>query len=145
MTKSHFSEFQIGDELAAVEQVVSQDVIDRYAVASLDYNPVHTNIEWCTRAQVFGIPTTVGHGMFTMSLMASVALRGFGPGVGRVRAVEAKFTKAVAVGSTLRCTGKVKELHPIGPGRNFVTVELSATNPAGDVMGVGSAEVLLPD
>jgi acyl dehydratase len=145
MTKTRFSQFQIGDELPGVEQVVAQDVIDRYAVASLDYNPVHTNIEWCTRAQVFGLPVTVGHGMFTMSLMASVAVRAFAGGSARIRTVEAKFTKPVPVGSTLRCSGKVKELHPIGPGRNFVTVELAAHNPAGEVMGIGTAEVLLPD
>ncbi len=145
MAQTRFSQIQIGHELPVVEQVVSQDVIDRYAVASLDYNPVHTNVEWCTRAQVFGIPQTVGHGMYTMSLMTSVVVRGLGPGTARVRSIDAKFTKPVPVGSTLRCSGKVKELHPIGSGRNFVTVELSATNPAGEVMGVGSAEVLLPD
>lgn len=145
MAQVRFSQIQIGHELPVVEQVVSQDVIDRYAVASLDYNPVHTNVEWCTRARVFGIPQTVGHGMYTMSLMASVVVRGFGAGVARVRSVDAKFTKPVPVGSTLRCSGKVKELHPIGAGRNFVTVELQATNPAGDVMGVGQAEVILPD
>ena len=145
MTQTRFSKIQIGLELPTIEQVVSQDVIDRYAVASLDYNPVHTNIEWCTRARVFGIPQTVGHGMYTMSLMTSVVVRGFGGGTARVRTIDAKFTKPVPVGSTLRCAGKVKELHPIGPGRNFVTVELLATNPAGDVMGVGAAEVLLPD
>jgi acyl dehydratase len=145
MAKARFSQVQIGDALPVVEHVVTQDVIDRYAVASLDYNPVHTNIEWCTRAQVFGIPQTVGHGMYTMSTIASVVVRGFGAGLARVRSVDAKFTRPVPVGSTLRCSGTVKELHPIGPGRNFVTVELSATNPAGVVMGVGSAEVLLPD
>ncbi len=145
MPLTRFSQVQIGDELPGVEHIVTQDVIDRYAVASLDYNPVHTNVEWCTRARVFGIPVTVGHGMFTMSLMASVVVRGIDAGKARVRSVEAKFTKPVPVGSTLRCSGKVKELHPIGPGRNFVTVELSATNPAGEVMGVGSAEVMLPD
>lgn len=145
MKMTRFSQVQIGDELPPVEQVVSQDVIDRYAVASLDYNPVHTNIEWCTRALVFGIPSTVGHGMYTMSLMASVVVRGFGAGFTRVRSIDAKFTKPVAVGTLLRCTGKVKELHPIGPGRNFVRVELSALNGAGDVMGVGAADVLLPD
>jgi acyl dehydratase len=145
MTNIRYSSVRLGDELPPVEHVVSQDVIDAYAVSSLDYNPVHTNADWCTRAQVFGMPCTVGHGMFTMSLMASVAVRGWGAGTARVRSIEAKFTKPVPVGTLLRCTGRVKELHPIGPGRNFAVVELQALDPADTVMGVGSAEVLLPD
>ncbi len=145
METTRFSQVDVGDQLPAVEQVVSQDVIDGYAVASLDYNPVHTDVEWCTRAQVFGIPQTVAHGMYTMSLMASVVVRGLGAAGARVRSIEAKFTRPVPVGSLLRCAGKVKELHPIGPGRNFILVELSAADGAGNVMAVGSAEVLLPD
>lgn len=138
-----YSQVKIGDELPDVECLVSQDVIDAYAVASLDYNPVHTSVEWCKRAQVFGMPCTVGHGMYTMSLMTSVVLRGWGAGNIRVRSVEVKFTKPVAVGTLLRCTGKVKELHPIGPGKNFVVVDLRAMDAVGTVMGVGSAAVAL--
>ncbi len=145
MNSSHFSQVKIGDELPAVENIVSQDVIDRYAVASLDYNPVHTDIEWCKRAQVFGIPRTVGHGMYTMSLMASVIVRAFGAAPARVRSIETKFIKPVEVNSVLRCFGGVKELHPIGPGRNFVLVELRAVNNTGELMALGSAEVVLPD
>jgi len=142
---TRYSQVNIGDELPAIKQLVSQDVIDRYAVTSLDYNPVHTNIDWCTRAQVFGMPCTVGHGMFTQSLMASVVLRAWGAGSATFRTMEAKFTKPVPVGTVLRCEGKVKELHPIGPGRNFVTVEMQALDPAGNVMGIATANVHLPD
>lgn len=145
LQSTRFSQVQVGDELPAIEQHVSQKVIDRYAVTSLDYNPVHTNVDWCTRAQVFGMPCTVGHGMFTQSLMASVVLRAWGAGSATFRTMEAKFTKPVPVNSILRCEGKVKELHPIGPGRNFVVVDLQATNPAGEVMGIATAAVHLPD
>ena len=145
MKSIRYSEVNVGDELPQVEHVVSQNVIDEYAVSSLDYNPVHTNVDWCTRAQVSGMPCTVGHGMFTMSLMGSVVTRGWGAGNARVRTIEAKFTKPVPVGTHLRCTGKVKELHPIAPGRNFAVVELTALDGSDNVMGVGSAEVLLPD
>lgn len=145
MTSIRYSQVKIGDELPEVGCLVSQDVIDAYAVASLDYNPVHTNIEWCTRAQVFGMPCTVGHGMFTMSLMTSVIVRGWGAANARVRSIEVKFTKPVAVGTLLRCTGKVKELHPIGPGRNFVVVDLHAMDTTGATMGIGSAAVGLTD
>ena len=145
MTDITFSSVNVGDELPEIAHVVSQQVIDRYAVASLDYNPVHTNIEWSERARVFGTPKTVGHGMFTMSLMASVVLRAWGAASPRVRCIEAKFTKPVEVGSWLKCFGTVKELHPIGPGRNFVVVELQAVDSNDAIVAVGSAQVALPD
>jgi hypothetical protein len=62
-----------------------------------------------------------------------------------VRSIEVKFTKPVPVGTLLRWTGKVKELHPIAPGKNFVVVELYMHDPVDHVMAVGSAEVMLPD
>lgn len=145
MTTPRFSEVKIGDTLAPIQHVVSQDVIDRYAVASLDYNPVHTDIEWARRAQVFGIPCTVGHGMFTISLMASVILRNWGPDKIHVKTVETKFTKPVEVGQELKCWGIVRELHPIGPGRNFVRVDLQAVTDGDATVSVGFAEVVLPD
>ena len=145
LKKIRFSEVQVGDELPPVEQLVSQQVRDKYAVTSLDYNPVHTNADWCTRAQVFGMPCTVGHGMFTQSLMASVPIRAWGAGSVVFRTMEAKFTKPVPVGTMLTCTGKVKELHPIGPGRNFIVLELQALDSADTVMGIATASIALPD
>ena len=68
-----FGEIQSGHSFPPVVQSYAQPAIDHYALASLDMNPVHTNEEWAARATVFGIPETVGHGMMTMSTLASVA------------------------------------------------------------------------
>lgn len=140
-----FSDVKVGDTLSPISHVVSQEVIDRYAVGSLDYNPVHTDIEWAKRAKVFGMPCTVGHGMFTMSLMASVVLRNWGCDNLRVKTVETKFTKPVEVGQQIKCWGVVKELHPIGAGKNYVKVDLQAATNGDNIVSVGSAEVVLPD
>lgn len=145
MAVPRFSEVKVGDKLPAISHVVSQEVIDHYAVGSLDYNPVHTDIEWAERSQVFGLPKTVGHGMFTMSMMASVILRGWGSDKLHVKTVEAKFTKPVEVGEELKCEGYVKELHFAGPGRNYVRVDLKAVTNDADTVAVGHAEVVLPD
>ena len=42
----------IGDQLPPIIQHVTQEFIDRYAAASLDFNPVHVDPDWCARAQV---------------------------------------------------------------------------------------------
>ena len=73
-----FKTIEAGYTFPPVVQSYAQPAIDHYALASLDMNPVHTNEEWASRAKVFGIPETVGHGMMTMSTLASVVTRAWG-------------------------------------------------------------------
>ena len=144
MNTPRFSELKMGTELPTITQHYSQQAIDHYAVASLDMNPVHTNVEWAARAQVFGMPETVGHGMMTMSALASVVTRAWGAGPA-VRFVDAKFTKPVKVGERISINGVVKQMHYNGEGKNFVTVSVKATDTAGDVVGVAEVGYSLQD
>lgn len=144
MTTPKFSEIELGAKLEPVVQRYNQEAIDRYAVASLDMNPVHTNTEWAARAQVFGMPETVGHGMMTMSAMASVVTRAWGAGPA-VRFVDAKFTKPVKVGETITSVGIVKQKHYGGTGKNWVTVSVKATDTAGETVGVAEVGYSLAD
>jgi phosphate acetyltransferase len=143
-----FSEIETGAELPPVELRYQQEVIDRYAVASLDMNPVHTNEEWAARAQVFGVPETVGHGMMTMSSLASVVSRAWGPvsaNGGSIRFVDATFTKPVIVGETVVAKGYVKKKHYHGEAKNWVEVKVEARDTTGDVIGVADIGYNLPD
>jgi len=145
MESLHFHDLNVGLRLPPVIQEVTQEVIDRNAVGSLDYNPVHTDVEWCRRARVFGTEKTVGHGMFTMSLMASVVSREWYSEGAWIQRMDGKLTKPVEVGRTVRCEGTVIELHPRGPGQSFVLVKLDAFDDDGDAVAVGSARVRIPD
>lgn len=139
-----FTDVTIGTALPEIRHAVTQEFIDRYAVGSLDFNPVHIDPEWCSRARVFGIPDTVLHGMASMSLMTSVVTRAWGA-LAAVRSVDSKFTKPTPPGQTLTISGAVAELHPVGPGRNFVVVEVKAADGSGEVVGISRIEVGLPD
>ena len=143
-----FSQIECGYEFPAVKQSYAQSEIDHYALASLDMNPVHTNEEWASRAQVFGIPQTVGHGMMTMSTVTSVVTRAWGvinKQGGSVRFVDAKFTKPVKVGETVTATGKVKRKHHYGPGKNWVQIAIEAKDSTGDLIGLAEVGYNLPD
>jgi acyl dehydratase len=143
-----FSEVKTGFEFPPVVQPYEQANIDRYALGSLDMNPVHTNTDWASRAQVFGLPETVGHGMMTMSTMSSVVTRAWGvvsSNGGRVRRVESKFTKPVKVGEHITATGKVKSKHHHGAGRNWVLVVIEARDTSGDLVGMSEVQYQLPD
>lgn len=148
MKAPSFSHIETGFEFEPVVQSYKQEAIDRYALGSLDMNPVHTNTEWAARAQVFGLPETVGHGMMTMSTMASVVTRAWGAvseNGGRIRYIESKFTKPVKVGETLTATGKVKSKHHHGPGGNWVKVVIEARDTSGDLVGISEVGYNLPD
>ena len=148
MESPTFGSVQTGFEFAPVVQSYAQAAIDKYALGSLDMNPVHTNADWAARAQVFGLPETVGHGMMTMSTMSSVVTRAWGvisANGGRVRRVESKFTKPVKVGELITATGKIKSKHHHGPGRNWVLVVVEARDKAGDLVGMSEIQYQLPD
>src|SRR5260221_4985622 len=143
-----FGEIQTGHSFPPVVQSYAQPAIDHYALASFDMNPVHTNQEWAARAQVFGMPETVGHGMMTMSTLASVVTRAFGvlgKNGGSIRFVDAKFTKPVKVGETVTAAGKVKQKHYFGLGTNWVQVAVEARDSTGDLIGLAEVGYNLPD
>ena len=142
-TSVRFCDVTVGMQLDELTQHVSQEYIDRYAVASLDLNPIHIDPDWSTRAQTFGRPQTVLHGMATMSLMASVITRAWGS-TAQITRMKSKFTKPVWVGQTLSLKGAVSELHYLNPGRNFVVVNVQATDSDSELVGFCDFDVRLP-
>ena len=130
--------------LPEVKQQNTQELTWQHAVASLDYNPVHTNPEWCKTAQVFGLPVTVMHGNQTMSLMATVITNWAYPVGGRLKRMEVKLIKPVPIGSTCTYGAVVTEKHPIGKGKDFVALDLWAMDEGGENVAVGTAQVTLP-
>jgi acyl dehydratase len=142
--KLNFESIKCGDLLPEVVQHLSQEDIWHYAVASLDMNPVHCSPEWCQKAQVFGIPETVQHGQMTLSLLAKVITDWAYPSGGRMKTFEVKLIKPVPVDSTCTYGGEVTELHPVGNGKDFVTIELWAMNQDGEKVAVGTAQVIIP-
>jgi acyl dehydratase len=142
--KLTFESVNCGDILPEVKQNITQEDIWKHAVASLDYNPVHTHPEWCETAQVFGLPDTVMHGNQTMSLMATVVTNWAFPVGGWLKRIEVKLFKPVPVASTCTYGAVVTEKHPIGKGEDFVTLDLWAMNQDGEHVAVGTAQVFLP-
>jgi 3-hydroxybutyryl-CoA dehydratase len=144
MDKLTFASIKCGDVLPEVEQHITQEVIWHFAVTSLDMNPVHCSPEWCKTAQVFGTPKTVQHGQQTLSLLSKVITNWAYPSGGRMKRFEVKLVKPVPVDSVCRYGGAVTELHPVGKGKDFVTVELWGKDQDGDKVAVGEAQVIIP-
>ena len=144
--KLSFDTVKTGDVLPVVTQQNTQELTWKHAVASLDYNPVHTYPEWCKTAQVFGLPVPVMHGNQTMSLMCKVITNWAYPVGGRMKKIDVKLIKPVPVGTLCTYGGEVTEKHPVGKsgGGNYVTVEIWAKNDKAELVGIGTAQVYLP-
>lgn len=145
MEKISFESVKTGTQLEPVVRKVDQETFWKYAVASFDYNPVHNDPEWVKTAMPFKIPETVGHGMMTMSFMASVVTNWAVPGMLHVRKIKSKFTKPVEQQWTITCTGVITEKHYIMKGKNFVVVEVKAENQNKELVGLSEVEVLFPE
>ena len=101
------AEFQdrVGQEIGVSEWFeVTQAAVDAFAVATDDRNFIHVNPP---RAKEAGLPGTIAHGFFTLSLLAGFAYQitpkvkgavmGYNYGLDRVR-----FINQVPVGSRVR-------------------------------------------
>jgi acyl dehydratase len=145
MPKVTFDSVQVGDELAPITQKVSQELFWKNAAASFDYNPVHCDPEWVKTAQPFGIPTTVAHGMMTMSLMLTVVSNWAYPNMLKITKMSAKFIRPVPAGWTLKSSAVISEKHVIYPEKNYVVFDLKAENQNGELVALCKTEVLFPD
>jgi len=145
MQKVTFDTVETGHVLPDFTRKVNQETFWKYAVASLDYNPVHNDPEWVKTAQPFKVPYTVGHGMMTMSFMTSVVTNWALPSMLKVRKIDCKFTRPVEADWTVKCTGVVSEKHYIHKGKNFVVLDVKAENQNGDLLGLSRVEVVFPD
>lgn len=139
----YLDDLRTGHELEPITYEVTQDLIDRYGLASLDLNPVHMDPAWAARAQVFGVPETVQHGMMSMSYMTSVIVGTFGP-LAEIVSVNSTFTKPGPVGAVITCRGVVRDIHVHGNGTDHAVINVTATDAGGDTVGVTDVAVRLP-
>ena len=96
--KLYFESLRVGDELPAVAKApIDRVQLCRYAGASGDYNPLHTDEPFAK--EVAGFPTVFGHGMLTMGATAKVLTDWFGDG--KLLRYGVRFLKQVWPGDRL--------------------------------------------
>ena len=112
---------------------ISRSQIARFAAATGDFNPIHTDEAF---AQKIGFPSIIAHGPLTLAFLTQALGRSFGPE--KVRGVTAQFRAPILPGDTLRIEGTVTD---VAAGR--ATCELRVLRGDDDVVatGTGSAEI----
>lgn len=136
MTKPQ--QLQQGAELPVIEHgPLGVDDFARYAAASGDQNPLHTDV---AAARAAGFDAPIAHGMLVMGLLGRVTAAV--AGTAAIRSFQARFVATTAPGETLRCGGRVRSVGAHADG-HVVELDLWATNQNGALKATGGATIEL--
>lgn len=133
-----FEEVSEGDEAPVLTHRLSRGDLVRYAGASGDFNPMHTDE---VAAKEAGMESVFGHGMFSAGLLAT-ALTNWS-GVGTVVSYNVRFVKQTWPGEELSTRIKVVGKRVDGQ-RRLVDVTCSLSNQEGQDKVTGEATVIVP-
>jgi len=138
-TELYFQDVNIGDAIPTlVKKPVSKVQLVRYAGASGDFNPLHTDAE-------FGKSVGIGqiaHGMLIMGFVGEAVTHWVPKKY--LRKFSVRFAGMTRPEDVITVTGKVTEKKQEG-GNNIVKGELLAKNQKDETIIAGSFEAALPD
>lgn len=140
-----FEDLQIGQEIASVSIHVTEEKIWKFADATKDYNPIHTNPEW-VRGYQFGktrLEGIIAHGLFTYALMTRAMTQWVWPLGGLHQRMEARFESPVRPGDMIRTEATVTEKKVVR-GMQYVAAEIVVRNQTGAIVATGTAMESLP-
>ena len=134
--KLFYDDVNAGDAGPAISHQLTRTDLVRYAGASGDFNPMHTDE---VAAKAAGLPSVFGHGMFSMGLLGR-ALTDWA-GVGNLTNYRVRFTKQTWPGEVL--TSKiVVAAKREEDGDRLVDVTIELVNQDGEGKLSGSATVV---
>ena len=125
-------------EQVLVEHLTRTQIV-QYAGASGDFNPIHHDEMFATKAA--GYPSVFAHGMLTMGLTGRLLTDWLGDGV--LREFGVRFVKQVFPGDTLTGRAVVKAIQVSG-AEGRVEIEVETRNQKGEPVVSGSAVASLP-
>ena len=120
---------------AVLVENLSRTQIVMYAGASGDFNPIHHDETFATKA---GYPSVFAHGMLSMGLTGRLLTDWLGDGV--LREFGVRFVRQVWPGDTLTAKGTVTSIGADGR----VAIEVVTTNQRGEPVVAGDAVAVLP-
>ncbi len=97
--------WQIGKELKCIDRVISQSVINAYASAVNDFNPIHVDEDYANKS-IFG--STTAHGFLLVGYLATMIKENFGTNWFSQSTLEVRFRRPAKPGDTLTLGGIVE-------------------------------------
>lgn len=139
MKRVKFDEYEVGTELPehAIGPIKHMDLV-RYAGASGDFNPIHTDP---AMAEEVGLGGTIAHGMYVMAQVGRLSTNWVHPL--QVKSFGVKFRGMSRPGEKIICRGKVKRKKEVD-GEKLLTVTVEAVNEDNEVK-VGGELIVAAD
>jgi len=131
------AQIKIGDS-AQISNAVTETVINDFAKATGDFNPIHLDQTYAEKTYFKG---RIAHGVLSVGYISSV-LGNLLPGPGGILlSQDAKFLAPVRIGDVITARAEVIELIP---EKNRVKFKTTCTNQKGEVVVEGTAWSLCP-
>ncbi|GHO51611.1 MULTISPECIES: MaoC/PaaZ C-terminal domain-containing protein [Ktedonobacter] len=128
-----------GDSLPPLTtQPVTHLQLVRYAGASGDFNPLHTDP---AVGQAIGTGGIIAHGMLIMGFVGQMLSDAFGPLA--LRKFGVRFKGMTRIGDVITCTGKITEINDV-EGETRATGSVQAVDQNGDIKVSGTFSAALP-
>lgn len=134
--KLKFDDIAEGDEAPVVNHELGRTDLVKYAGASGDFNPMHSDE---VAAQAAGLPSVFGHGMFSMGLLGRAVTDW--AGAGNVKVYGVRFTKQTWPGETLSTKIVVSGKETSDDGK-IIIADVLLQNQDGEVKCSGTTRVL---
>jgi acyl dehydratase len=137
--KLYYEDVQVGDELPRlVKGPVTHLQLVRYAGASGDFNPLHTDPKI---GEALGIGGIIAHGMLIMGFVGQLLSDYVGPTA--LRKFGVRFKGMTRIGDEITCTGTITEKYE-ADGEAYIAGKLQAADQNGDVKVTGTFVAALP-
>ena len=102
-------EISKGDVFSLPVKRVTQDMINRYADAAEDHNPLHVDPEFAKTTRYGG---TIAHGMLSMAFIQELMVRTFGRDWLESGSIEVSFMAPVRPGEAITTEARVIKVAP---------------------------------
>ena len=137
--KLYYEDVQVGDDIPKlVKSPVSHLQLVRYAGASGDFNPLHTDPKI---GELIGIGGIIAHGMLIMGFVGQLLSDYVGPAT--LRKFNVRFKGMTRINDVITCTGTITEKYETD-GEACIAGKMQAADQNGDVKATGTFVAALP-
>ena len=137
--KLYFEDVQVGDTIPKlVKSPVSHLQLVRYAGASGDFNPLHTDPKF---GELIGVGGIIAHGMLIMGFVGQLLSDYMGPT--SLRKFDVRFKGMTRLDDVITCTGTITEKYETD-GEARIAGKVQATDQNGEVKVAGTFVAALP-
>jgi len=138
-TKVYFEDVQVGDAIPRlIKSSVTHLQLVRYAGASGDFNPLHTDPKI---GEMLGIGGIISHGMLIMGFVGQMLSDYVGPTA--LRKFDVRFKGMTYLDDVITCTGTITEKFE-ADGEARISGRVKAADQNGDVKLIGTFVAALP-